>query len=351
MKITGLKYSVHPIDIAINAVQRETISDDGDLAEYVTMLIGSKMFETEGRKFEWKSATAPIPKLLSELCAVDGKFEVHTQTLAERLHEKERDAQKKVAQLKVQVQRGSLLQIIFRNNNRPHVLLVKVHLAQFLGEKNYKKQNGFPLENTVLKMALIEFTDEYLPDSVSIADSNAQLAEYWWKELLELTELTTDEYNTKTALNAMDSLLGRKLKKDHRTDYYHLRNNLLGYFRTNGNYNHTKMLTQVFGDYQPVDSRVKIEALRDAAAELPARNKFDPRFSIQPEFVNKRRKTTIALTEQIDLEIKDAIENMRDTIHAATLQDGTRGVFIRSPEGFDVFGAAHTNESAITTQE
>lgn len=346
MKITNLKYSVHPIDIEVQSVEREKIPDDGDLTEFVNQLISSDVFEKEARKFAWEPISAAIPHLLSELCIDEKNFERITQIFAERLHSKEHDAQKKIAQLNVHVQKGSLLQITFKGDGRFFVLFVKVQLTQFLGESNYKKQNGYPLENTVLKMALVDFEDSCSPGRVLISDSNAKIAEYWWKDFLELQELTTNEYNTKTALDSMDGLLGRKLKKDSPADYYQLRNNLIGYFRNNKHYNHSRMLTHVFGDYHPVDSRVKIDDLRCAAMELPKKQKFDTKFDIQSELVNKRRKTIIALTTQIDLEIKDALENMMDTIKPATLEDGTEGVFIRSSDGYKYFGAEITGTSA-----
>jgi len=351
MKISDLKYAVHPIDIkSSDKVQRQEIPEGADLDQFVRQLIASPLFEDENRKFHWPSPIALVPKLLSDMSRDNDEFDDATQVLAERLHEKERQAQDRVARLKTEVQKGSLIQISFRRDGQPHILLVKVHLAPFLREADYKKQNGYPLENTVLKMSLIEFDAKHCPRSMSVADSNARLAEYWWKEFLELTELTTDEFNTKTAFNSVEALLVRKLRKDYRADYYQLRNNLIGYFRTNRHYNHTKMLGYVFGDYVPIANQVNVEELRAAANELPKKDKFDSKFNIESQFLDKRKRTIIPLTEQIDLELKDAIENMRDTIHSATMRDGTQGVFIRSPQGYHYFGG-QPRSAAINVQQ
>lgn len=340
MNITDLVYSIHPIDISQDEVERRAVPDGADLEDFVRQLISSPLLENENRRFHWPSNTALVPKHLKDMVSDSNEFEDATQALAERLHEKERDAQKRVARLDVQVQKGSLIQMLFKRDGVPHVLLVKVHLTQFLGEADYRRTDGYPFENTVLKMCLINFNGDSAPVTVAVADTNAQLAEYWWKEFLELTELTTNEFNTKTAFNSVEALLARRLKKDYRADYYQLRNNLVGYFRTKKHYNHTKMLDYVFGDYAPVAGKVDIAELRKAAKELPGRHKFDAAFGIDSKCLDKRRRTVIPLTEQIDLELKDAVDNLRETIRSAALEDGTQGVFIRSADGFHYFSTA-----------
>jgi hypothetical protein len=325
------------MDISNGQVERQAIADGQDLERFVKELISSPLLKHETRRFHWPSVSALVPALIKNVVCEPKEFDDAAQTLAERLYEKEKNAQSKVAHMDVQVQRGSLIQISFKRDGTPHLLFVKVLLSPFLGEKDYKRQDGYPLENTVLKMCIVELDLSGAPTSVSVADTNRRIAEYWWKDFLELTELTTDEVNTDTAFNSIEALLIRKLKSDYRSDYYHLRNNLIGYFRNNTHYNHTRMLDYVFGDYKPVNKLVDLASIKNAATDLPTKNKFDSRFNIIPERLNKRKRTVIALTDEIDLEIKDAIENLTATIHSATLKDGTKGVFVRSDPGFEYF--------------
>jgi hypothetical protein len=159
--------------------------------------------------------------------------------------------------------------------------------------------------------------------------------------------MTSDEYNTKIALTTMKALLSRKLKKDHRADYYRLHNNLISYFSTHKQYSHKLMLDYVIGDYKPVDSDLKISDLRSDAEDLPAKHHFDSRFTISQDLVEKGKKTVIPLTPQIDLELKEAIDSLPETIYAASLEDGTKGVFIRSDDGFKHFKTG--NDVVVST--
>jgi hypothetical protein len=97
------------------------------------------------------------------------------------------------------------------------------------------------------------------------------------------------------------------------------------------------MLDYVFGDYSPFSDKVDIKELRKVAKEMPEKYKFDAVFKIDSKCLDRRRRTVVPLTDQIDLEIKDAIDNLPETIRSAALQDGTKGVFIRSADGFKYF--------------
>jgi hypothetical protein len=108
------------------------------------------------------------------------------------------------------------------------------------------------------------------------------------------------------------------------------------------------MLDYVFGQYKPADERVNIDEIVASAKDLPSKYKFDTRFQIHPDFVNKKQKTIIPLTPQIDLQLKDAIDSLPETIYAGTLEDGTRGVFIRSDDGFGYF---KTKDAALVKAE
>lgn len=337
MSITDLRYSVHPIDIAEVKVKARSIQDGADLVSFARNLISSTALANEHRKFRWPTESALVPGLLRTLVSNAAEFTETTQILAERLHQKEINAQKEVAHLNVEVQKGSLLQMVFKQEGTPHVLLVKAQLESFLNSTEYKRTEGYPIEDAVLKMCLVEFDAQHRPITVSVSDSNSRLSTFWWKDFLELTEVSTDESNTTTALHAMNALLVRKLKKDYKSDYYQLNNNLIGYFRTRKDYNHAKMLDYVFGDYNPIDKQLSLQELWDTAKALPSKKGFDQRFKIDADSVDKRRRTVVPLTDQINLEIKDAIENLPETIRSGLLEDGTKGVFVRSDSGFEHF--------------
>src|SRR5258706_6204227 len=105
MDITNLAYSVHPMDLASAKVDRRDIPNQPDLEAFVKQLITYKALAEENRKFHWPSPKALVPATLKSLISDPDKFIGSTQVIAERLHEKEIDAQKEVERLDVEVQK------------------------------------------------------------------------------------------------------------------------------------------------------------------------------------------------------------------------------------------------------
>lgn len=336
--IAKLAFSVHPIDINTSQISRDVVRDDADLDSFVGELVESVKNHEEKRRFIWANNTTEVRAQLGLLMEDVRHFDTACEVIAKRLHLKEKAAQKEHGHI-TDLQRGTLFQLVFQNGVGRAVLLAKVFNSKFLDEKYKKHEHGLPFERKILKTCL-EFDADGDLKGVSVSDSNATIARFWWSEFLELEEQTTDEYNTNTAFAAVESVLGRRLKQNFKSDYYQFRNHLITFFNTRTRYSHKDLVANVFGAYQPLDKTLDIQSLRQEVEKLPEKKEFDSTFTIVPDIVKKRRRTRIALTDQIDLEIKDSLD--RDAIRAANLKDGTKGVFIRTESGFESFRVEQT---------
>jgi len=172
---------------------------------------------------------------------------------------------------------------------------------------------------------------------VQIADTNPTLSSFWWKDFLELEEKRTDESNTKTVFAAFDSFLGSKLQSKYPADYTHLFNDMLRIFKREKRFSFKKFVGDVFDGYRVIDPKLDIKKLKQDAERLLDKKTFDATFNLAAETITKRFKRTYTLTDEIELQISNSIENLETTVFGLGLQDGTKGVFVKSEKGYNQF--------------
>ncbi|MBK9419443.1 MAG: nucleoid-associated protein [Flavobacteriales bacterium] len=184
------------------------------------------------------------------------------------------------------------------------------------------------------------FTDAEEIIDVKVFDTNPTLSKYWWEQFLELEKVHSDEDNTENAFEAIDKTVMSQLKRAHPQDYTHLRNSCVRYFRSKATFEMQNFLDEAIGDYEPYDPKLKIEDVKKQVRELPTRNArkpFDEQFTIVKDRVKARFLTTIKLTEQIDLKLKEDVPDIDHVITAYQDSDGTKYVRIRSEVGYQYF--------------
>ena len=141
-----------------------------------------------------------------------------------------------------------------------------------------------------------------------------------------MIEVYTDKHNTITAFDAIDKGVFTKMKKESPQDYLHLRNSAVRYFRAKEAFDMEDFLDNAIGDYHPFNPGLKIDTLKNTIRELPKTKKFDAKFSIIREEVKAKFLNKIPLTTQIDLHLKEDINNMENVITAELGKDGTKYV-------------------------
>ena len=303
------------------------------MLEYARELVAKITSAKDQREYRFARSTTEVRQAVVQMVA-NTKCSAFAQTVADRLLQTEKTAQKRVEHMGVNIQKGDLFQIAFKDGSGEMVLIAKVDLNSFIDRQDHKKHAGLPFERCILKTCLVQFSGKMQIEKVNVSDPHH--AEYWWKDFLELEAVKTDENNTKIAFYAIDHLLANRLKRNHPSDYTYLRNNLIGFFRTQKTFSFEGLQNHVFGTYKPDDPKLKMDTLKADVQKLPEKHKFDTAFNIVENAVKARFRRVIPLTDKIKLELTDNVENLSSTIEAKQI-GGNKGIFIKSEPGYQTF--------------
>lgn len=336
MSITNHFISFHPIDLASDRINAVDIAQKEDVFVYVNDLVENIISANDQREYKFTRSTTEVCQAILNMVG-QRACASHAQTVANRLLQTEKEAQRSVAHMQVAIQKGNLFHVVFKRNGVEMILIAKVDLNSFLDQTDFKKHAGLPFEKRILKTCLVVFAQQNEIAKITVSDTNN--AKYWWKDFLELEEITSDEKNTKLAFNSIDHTLGVQLKRNFPSDYTYLRNNFIGYFRTQPRFSFDDFQRHVFGAYRPNDPNLDMQKLKSEIQKLPQKHKFDSAFNVVEDEIRGRIKRVILLTDKIKLELTDNVENLGSAVEAKQI-NGKKGIFIKSDDGYDAFHKA-----------
>lgn len=339
MKITIEQFVLHSIPSgADGTVRQESIDGENAVLHYVTSLIEFLRGEPSVRLFKFPEGREPEAKAkLLGLLEAD-TFHPSASVLAARLHE----IQKKVEKGVVHLQSGDLLTVSLSLDGIPMLLLAKLEQMNFLSKYTWQRESGFPFErNRLLKTCFCRMgrgNDGHAFEEIAIYDSNTTLAQFWWRDLLELEEETNNDTNSRRAYGAWKNLLEKSVKPKSESDYHILRNSVAYYFRTQPAYVHPEVVNAILGSYKPEDPAFDVNELRTKANKMPEDSKalltrFDARFEINHRACNIRLKP-LQLTPSVDLVIRTPLEDLKSVVRPEIINQ-EKGVFIVSDQGWN----------------
>jgi len=342
MKLKELQ--IHQIDISTTkVVEINKKQFDSDFDSYLKGLLEIISKGSSGRLFEFQSETTEIRALIPSIIK-SAPFNKVSLIAANRLLIKEQETQKKIEKLDVEIQKGILVQAVYQEDSNFKYVICKADHSEFLKDGDYKKTKGLPLKKKVFKAFIVTFSNKNLIEEVLVYDTNASMSKYWWGDFLELSEVYTDKHNTITAFDAIDKGVFTKMKKDFPQDYIYLRNSTVRYFRANKDFDMNSYISDAIGDYHPFNPSFKVQDLKDTIRELPRKKKFDEKFNIIREEIKAKFLNKISLTSQIDLHLKEDIENINSVITAEKGKDGTKYIKIKSDAGYNYFSDLTKNK-------
>ncbi len=326
---------LHPINLLSQTTASvDFAGKDAVVHAYVSDLADTLLAQETHRTFFFRSKTTEVRASVHKI-AKDADYSSAPQTIADRLLQMEKQTQKRYQQI-TQILKGSLVQASFTADGQKHVLLAKLDHYEFLDEKDLTKRVGLPYEKRVLKACLIPINSNGEFESASVFDTNAKIAEYWWKDFLELQEEKSDEENTKTAFHSVEQFLSKEIGKKSRADYTYLRNDLVSYFRTQQSFRYSHLIETLFGNYTPSVDTINIDDVKKKAKALPKAKKFDQQFDIESGAVKAKYKKIIPLQENLELHLKAEVTDLRHVVEAFE-ENGIRGIKIKTETGWEQF--------------
>ena len=303
---------------------------------YVSELIDHINGNKNVREFKTRSTDTEVIACIKHILRAHDNAELvsnKTDSIASRLLIKEIDAQRRVARMDTNVQKGSLVQALLfdEETNQSIYLLAKVEHSDFVDDADFSFKSGFSKDKkTFWKSCLIEIPDLEATSYTARIYSNT-VAKYWSDDFLELDEMVSDESNTSNAFKAIESTLNRNIRNLAPRDHTVIRNAVISYFKSHEHFDYNTMLVDILDGYQVTDlPEDRLESLKSKLADLPETKHFDRQFSPVPSVINARIKKVYEVNDGIQIRITDEVHQLDETITAYQDANGNRFIRIKT---------------------
>lgn len=330
-----LKTSIYKIDfkeISANRVDYPEV--DTAFYKYLRGSVNEVSIANGGRKFKLRSLNTEVVNTLIPILD-DGDID-NCQGIASRLLREEVKAQERIQRLGKELSEGLLIISLIEDRGIKKMVLCKVEDLQYINRVTLSLASGYPLKRKIFRSVQFVLSDNNSIADIVVHDLNSKGATYWWDDFLELDQLWDDIYNTKTAFDRIDTKVLSKIKKESPGDHTYLRNATIKYFRTKQEFTIEDYIETCFEGYEPIlADKVDIESLKLLIRGLPEKHSFDERFNLKPSEITAKIKSTINLTDNLDLIIKSDI-NIENTVVAEKINH-RKFIRIRSDAGYDAF--------------
>lgn len=331
-----INFHLHHIDVNNNSVSPIDIKlNPQNLNNYIEELLQEIITNTNKRMYLFKEGNTEVKTSLSKILDNNSDVKKITELNAERLLEKEVKAQElmRSKNMPVEIQKGSLLHLSFDINGTKQIIICKVEHDEILDEFNFEKIRGLNTKKKVFKAILVIFNKSGDILQNFVFDRNN--SKYWWDDFLELQQQYTDGDNTKKSIDEIDRVICT-YKSNYGLDHTILRNSIIGYYRSNDNFNYFDFLLNVIENYEPVNERFPKDRLIAKLKELPLKKGFDTQFSIDKTNI-KKRVNKIKLANNLFLNIEDNVDNLENIIEPWMDEQGNKFLRIRTTEGYEYF--------------
>lgn len=334
MEIEIKTFRLHHLDVSSNEAKKINIDFKTEtIANYATSLIDEILDSPNKRHFKFKSGDTEIKNSIPKIISNSETIEEVLLNNAKRLLEKEVAADSKIKHLGVKVQRGSLLHIHFQQNGNDNLLICKVEHDEIINEQSFEINRGLNTRKKVFKAFLIYLANKNRNEEIYLSDKNN--SKYWWDDFLELSQVNTDDENTENSLNKIIKIIDKeKNKSEFGLDGSLLRNNIVGYYKTNTNFNFSEVY-DIVTNYKPLNTKFPVDTILSKFDKLKDDKSFDKQFPIVQKKVDKKIITNIPLGKGLFLKIEKHVPNLNEIIKPYHGESGEIGITIISDQAYN----------------
>jgi hypothetical protein len=300
---------------------------------YLNELIKTVLDDDRSKKFLFPDVNSAIKTDMSQI-VVEASRNQAAKSVAERLLSEERSAEAKVEHLKIEIQKGIVVQALVNYGTATYYLIIKAEHQDYMNENDNRKSTGLPIKKKIFKSFSAKLDADMLPVDAMVGDTTARISTYWWDDFLKLIPERTDEYNTLTAFDAFERKIFNRMKDQHPEDMMTLRNATLSYFRSHDEFVLADYLNEVVNTYHPADEELDVPKMVEKINALPEAEEFEPRFIIKRDNLKKRIKRTVRLNDQLNLVMLGEVTP--GTVYSIK-KNGIKYVRIQSDEGYEQF--------------
>lgn len=332
-------YKLYKIDRANDVALAETFEKLENIENYVSQVIEKHRSKYE-REYRFRdgeeTARNNVMRILS-----DELLDESCQAMANRLLDKERLANDRIKHMGREIPTSMF--VIAQDDlteDEIQLFFIKADYDEYIMAGSGNDGKGLPKNRKIFKSCVF-FAEKkdgiHKVYKIMSHDENSSSSEaaYWYRDFLDLQELTTDENNSKNAFNAVKKHLLDPIKTKHKQDYWKLRNLIIGYFRSEGEFDIEHFSNIVIGSYRPFDEKLVIKDLKDKCLNFPDRYNFDKKFIKKPEVIKDKFKDSIVLTPDLELKIKQDIQGIENVISCGKDNGDKKYIKIYSEEGYN----------------
>lgn len=332
-------YKLYKIDRANETASAETFENLENIENYVSQVIEKHRSKYE-REYKFRdgeeTAKNNVMRILQEEALNDS-----CQTMANRLLEKERVANDRIKHMGREIPTSMF--VVVQDDvteEKTQLFFIKADYDEYIMAGSGNDGKGLPKNRKIFKSCVFfanKTDDGYEIYKIMSHDENSSSSEavYWYRDFLDLQELTSDEQNSAKCFKAVKKYLLEPIKQEHKHDYMLLRNLIIGYFRSEGDFDIDHFSEVVIGSFVPVDKTLDINKLKEKCLKLPDKCNFDRKFVKKPEVIKDKFKDSINLTPDLELKIKQDIQGIENVISCGKDHGDKKYIKIYSDEGYN----------------
>ncbi|MFZ7973193.1 hypothetical protein ACO1GZ_07220 [Fusobacterium watanabei] len=323
-----LKLLSHNILISEEKVQEKEIDND-EAREFFNKVINEILIKESKKAYKTVSLTTEVISIIQR-----GFKDSELQNIPKRLLKCEIEAQKQIDKLGIKVKKGCLLQSYIKKEEKYYFIITKIEASDGLDIDDLKIRNILPNTKQVLKNALFELNEEGGFENIFLSDTNSDISKYWYKDFLELEEMTTDERNTSETFKIIMTEIKKGLKKEAPADYIFCRNQCIGYFKTKENFDLDVAMSEIFLSYTFDNEEIEKEKRKivEKICKKIDDSNLDTQFILKKEVIKDRKtKFREVLNQGISIEIEGHLNDIKNNIHSQE-QDGEKYIIIKATE-------------------
>ena len=332
-------YKLYKIDRANDVALAETFENLENIENYVAQVIEKHRSKYE-REYKFRDGEETAKNNVMRILKNESLDDA-CQTMANRLLEKERVANDRIKHMGREIPASMF--VVAQDDvteDETQLFFIKADYDEYIMAGSGDDGKGLPKNRKIFKSCVFfakKVDGDYEVYKIMSHDENSSSSDaaYWYRDFLDLQELTSDEKNSVTSFNAVKKELLNSIKKKHKKDYMYLRNQIIAYFRSEGEFDIDHFANVIIGSYVPFDQTLDINDLKTKCSKLPEKYHFDKKFTKKPEVIKDKFKDSIILTQDLELKIKQDIQDIEKVISCGTDQGDKKYIKIYSEEGYD----------------
>jgi hypothetical protein len=306
-----ISYKVFDIDVDTDS--HDEVKLDKMQSASLLRFIVKLAYDTSTAK-STRIATFNKDSLCLNVLSEFGKLSTSTKNLekiAKKLIKAEKEQNKRSGHLNP-IKPGNLIVAKFERDSEIKIIVSKIEFEGYLAKETFKEQEGIPKEKGLLKSCLLNVIDEKLQENITLADSNTNIATFWYQGFLDSTFIRDNALNTQKAITSIESQIAfiKEISKD---DYLELKECIGAYFLSNNNFDFDELKKKLTVDFKPKSDKLNLDQLKAKLNKLKDKNTFDGTFEIDKSEVKKTVKKTYKLDNEVTVIAKSGTSNIYKT--------------------------------------